>query len=80
MRVSLKNKVLAAQPSLQGTYCLSKAKFHGVDSWTSFKDKKSIWAYPKKKARLHILGQPLHGFQIASLGNIHLCVYILRIL
>ena len=54
MRVSLKNKVLAAQPSLQGTYCLSKAKFHGVESWTSFKDKKSIWAYPKKKAKLYI--------------------------
>ena len=41
MRVSLKNKGLAAQPSLQGTYCLSKHKFHGVESWTSFKDKKS---------------------------------------
>ena len=54
MRVSLENKAAKAQASLQGTYCLDYG-IHGIESWTSFKDKKSIWAYPKKKAKLYIL-------------------------
>ena len=53
LRVSLKKgKVLSAQKSLQGIYCLSY-NIHEENSWVAAAGKDSperaIWAYPEKK-------------------------------